>query len=396
MKTLKILTLALVATLPQLSTDIYLASLPSLAETFKSTMDSSQLSIAVYMLALTLTQLIWGALSDVIGRKNALFIGFAIAMLGSLLCLKAETLSIFIAGRFIQGLGNGSAAALFRAILRDMYSGEELASIGSYFANILKAILIVAPVLGGFFEEYFSWHASFVFLIAWTVLCLVMIQLSFKAPKEEKEKQQAKKISPKTAYWTLVKSPVFMICCFCNFLTYGGMFAWITSSSSLLVVQLGVSSVNFGLCSGFVGFGLVVGALFNGRFVKKYGIHTMAQTGWIIIISSGVLLGLGSIAFGASAPLVILSAFAFYLGSSFTFPNLNALAMTPFANIAGSASGLYSFIQLSGGALVSYFMASMSYESPVLLGAFFCASGLSALTVFSFQRVTSLEPILKK
>ena len=187
-----------------------------------------QMTIAVFMIALTLTQLFWGPFSDKFGRKKTLFIGLIISMLGSLICIFANNIEWLNFGRLIQGIGCGAAAGLFRAILRDMYTGRQLASIGSYFSNFLVFVLMLAPMLGGFIEKNYSWHLSFAFLIIWCFLSLVLVSFAFKEIKREKKETHYLE-----AYKRLLKSRVFMGCCLSNFLSFAGMFAWITSCSAL-------------------------------------------------------------------------------------------------------------------------------------------------------------------
>ena len=380
MKYIELLGLILIATLAQFSTDIYLPSLPAIAEFFNVDMNSSQLSIALYMVALTVTQLFWGPFSDIVGRKRALYVGLVISIFGTIMCANATSITILIVGRFIQGLGNGAAAGLFRAILRDRFKGEELASIASYFSNFLVLVLMLAPVIGGLFQKYYSWQASFVFLLFWSFLCVIV--LKFTICETQKIRYKGSADDWKLAYRRLLSSPIFMGCCLSNFLTYGGMFAWITSSSSLLVDQMQMSPINFGFWSGVTGAGLMVGAFFNGTFVKRFGITKMLYWGWSIIVFSGLILMITSLCFAPMISAILMSVFGFYLGASLVFANTNATAFSPFGDIAGTASGLYAFIQLSGGAAMSYLVASISESDSLLLGGMFALSGASASLVF--------------
>ena len=146
MQYLELLSIVLIATLAQFATDIYLPSLPGIADVFGVTIGASQLSISSYMLTLTVTQLFWGPASDKLGRKPALYWGLGIGLVGSILCASASSISMLIGGRFIQGIGNGAAAGLFRAILRDLYTGPALAKVGSYLSNLLVLTLMAAPI----------------------------------------------------------------------------------------------------------------------------------------------------------------------------------------------------------------------------------------------------------
>ena len=269
MKHLELFALILIATLSQFSTDIYLPALPAMADFFNVSMNDSQFSITVYMIALTCTQLFWGPISDVIGRKITLYLGLFLSICGSILCAIACDITILFVGRFIQGLGNGASAGLFRAILRDLYSGPKLASIASYFSNVLVLVLMCAPLIGGFFQTYYNWQANFVFLIYLSLLCAILIKFFVRESKNRTPVGHF--YDWVSLYKRLFGSPLFMGCCLSNFLTYGGLFAWITSSSSLLMDQMQMSAPVFGFWSGVTGIGLMLGAFLNGAVVKKNG-----------------------------------------------------------------------------------------------------------------------------
>ena len=140
---------------------------------------------------------------------------------------------------------------------------------------------------------------------------------------------------------------------------------------------------SFGFWSGLTGSGLMVGAFLNGSLVKKLGSKAMLYAGWFLIISSGAFLLATSFLESNLIPMILISAFVFFLGSAFIYTNTNALAFSPFGDIAGTASGIYAFIQLAGGAAMSSFIASIGAESPIFLGLCFLISGLSSAIIFT-------------
>lgn len=370
----------LIASIAQFATDIYLPSLPAISEFFGYPINAGQLTIAIYMAALTVTQLFWGPLSDLIGRKKALSAGISLGIIGSLVCATAGSMNILLVGRAIQGLGFGAAAGLWRAILRDIYTGAELSSIAAYLGNLLVMVLMVAPVLGGFFQRYYSWHASFYFLLALATVILLVMRLFVAETGHTNKKTPS---NWKQAYKRLLGSRVFMGCCLSNFITYGGMFAWITSSSVVLIEEAGMSPLSFGFWSGVSGLGIMVGSTINGRYVKKIGIDHMLYSGWSVIVIAGLVLTIGTLVLGPTAPLVLISAFLFYFGSAFVFANTNATAFASFGDIAGTAAGLYAFIQLSGGAFTSYLLANILETGSLWLGILFIIAGAGAWLNYS-------------
>lgn len=379
---LELFGILLIASFTQVATDLYVPSIPAIAEYFKVDINMSQLTIAVYMIALTITQLFWGPLADLWGRKFTLTVGLSIGLVGSFVCTAAESMEWLIIGRVIQGIGNGAAAGLWRAMLRDMYTGKELSSIASYFANFLVLILVCAPLLGGFFQEFFNWRLSFAFVFVWAVVCMICLWLLLR---ETQVKKTLATENWKESYKRLLSSRIFMGCCISNFFTYAGLFVWITSGSPLLIDQMGLSPLYFGFVAMISGLGTMVGATLNGRFVIKVGMDRMLDFGWMIIVLSGLGLTGASMLFTADPLIVLIAVFVYYLGCSFIFANTNATAFGPFGDIAGTAAGLYAFIQMAGGAASSYLLASIGDSSSVVMGLMFLASGIIAWLNYVFM-----------
>ena len=148
----------LVSSLGQVTSDLYLPSLPSMAKGLDVNTNWIQFTIAIYMTGFSLSQLIYGPWSDAIGRRFPLLIGLSINFVGGLICWFSPNIYLLFLGRFIQGLGVGAANSLVRPILRDLFEKEELAIYNSYLAISGVFILSTAPVLGGYIQHYAGWR----------------------------------------------------------------------------------------------------------------------------------------------------------------------------------------------------------------------------------------------
>lgn len=359
----------LAACLTQFASDIYAPSLISIASALQTPLEYVQWSMAIYMLGVALSQLIYGPISEGIGRQIPIAVGLSIMLCGSLLCLFATNIELLILGRFIQGCGAGGAAALWRSIFRDVFSGEELAKFGSYMVIFIMFIVPAAPVLGGYLEEYFSWKASFVFMSGYTFLALAAVIFFFKETSQHHHKSRLHLSYIRDTYLTLLKSPIFMGITMCTFLSYGSFFSWFVVGPVIFMDQMKLSPIEYGWISFFGGgLGYVAAGLLNGRLVGKFGISNMLRFGWSMTFISGLcLFGSEYFLIQQSLELIVFSLFLFYFGSTFIWPNAVATAFTPYGKIAGYVGSLYGFMQISGGAIIGWLMSLLTEASPFTL-----------------------------
>ena len=140
-----------------------------------------QVSLACYLLALGISGLIYGPLSDYFGRKPILYLGYSIFLVGTILVICSFDIEIFLIGRLIQGLGAGSPVVIARAIYRDQYETKQLEKVISLQVIIFALCSAIAPLLGGYIHTLFGWRANFYFILFYLLfICSLVI---FFVPK---------------------------------------------------------------------------------------------------------------------------------------------------------------------------------------------------------------------
>lgn len=354
--------------LTQVASDIYAPSLPSIAEGLNTSVDKAQWSMAIYMLGVALSMVVYGPLSDGIGRKIPIVAGLCIMLAGSLICFVAQDIDTLTWGRFVQGCGAGACAALWRSIFRDVFTGEELAKVGSYLVIFIMFIVPAAPALGGYLQSFFGWRANFAFMLIYTGVALLAILLGFKETSQHHRLERLKFPFIGKTYLELLTSRLFMGITVCTFLSYGGFFAWFVAGPVLLIKGVGLTPVDFGLITFFGGgIAYALAGLINGKVVKKFGMPAMLRFGWSVMIAAGFLMLVGKWIWGMTAAAIAGPAILFYFGSSFIWPNAFATAFTPFGKIAGYAGALYGFMQLGGGAVLGGLVSYLPESSQIPL-----------------------------
>ena len=383
-----ILTTLLVAGLTAFSSDIYTPAFFDMSDDFNVSIEHIQRSITFFMLAVSISQLIYGPLSDGVGRRKPLIAGLIIMLIGSNICYFALNINILLVGRFVQGLGAGSCACLWRSIFRDSFNSAQIAKYGSYLGIMMTLMITSTPTLGGYLSNSFGWKASFLAIIIYTSMTFLLVFFTFKETSTHHNKERLNIRFCIHTYGVLLSSPIFMGYAICTFLTYGALFSWIIISPVLLIDTMGITPIKFGWLSLWVGLtSMTLGGFFNGKVVGHIGKHAMLRLGWGLICLSGILLIICDQFLGQTISSINISIFIFLFGATLIWPNTFAGAFEPFGSIAGYTGSLYSFMQLGGGAILGYFSSFLPGTSAWPSAIIFISTSLLALVIFEYTIV---------
>lgn len=371
------------ASLGQVSADIYLPSLPAIAQYFDTPVKYAQLSVTLYMVGLGFSQLIYGPLSDAIGRRKPLLIGIAIVFIGSLLCLAAQNIEMLILGRLLQGLGAGAGVSVTRAMGRDIFDGRTIAKIASYLSIGNVAIMAAAPFIGGMIEEYFVWRINFVFLATYAALILLFIFVKLDETNQYKHSDHLRLKQIKLNIKNILTNKHFLAYAIVSTCTYGGVVAWLTAGAVYLQETAGLSAIQFGTLAFVNGGVFACGALFTAKTVMAWGSKKLIRIGLtcMAIASLGLLL---DACYDTRHVIPFLIAVFFYtFGTSTIFSNCFALAMEDFAKTAGFSSSVFGSLQIGGAMLTTFIIAYAPDNTTMPLALIFSGTVLiSTLMVY--------------
>lgn len=366
------------ATLVQLSTDIYTPSLPAIAEDLSASLGQVQWTMAAFVLGVAMTNLVYGPVSEGVGRRYTLLGGLTVSVVGLLICVSSHSIEQLQWGRFVQGCGLGACNALWRSIFRDHYSGEALARMSSYLLNFVILAAVIAPFVGGYIQQYLGWHAVFIVLLVWVVLVMALIAFGFRESNSHRGKHRLNGRFILAAYKEILTNRVFLSFAAVNFFAYGGLFAWLTSGSVILIRGVGITPVEFGYLMIACGCATAAGGFINARLLKRIGLQRMLILGFGCMGVAGVVLLVLVVVWGAAVLTVLLPVLLFIMGSTLVFMNAFALAFEPVGHIAGYAGAIYASIQLLGATLFASVLSHLSSRSPMPLALAFIVSGLLA------------------
>lgn len=343
--------LGLLTALGPLSIDMYLPALPSMADNFQTTTASISSSIPAYFLGLAIGQLVYGSLSDRIGRKTPLYIGLIIYIVGSFLCAMAQSEWMLIAARILQALGGCVGVVMARAAIRDCFDLNTSVQALAHMAMILGIAPIIAPMIGTVLIQFFSWHSIFILLGMIGTLTLLCVHYGFKEtlPAERRLKLSLTQIL--LLYGSVLKDRTFRTPMLAMGLFSGLLFCYITSASALLMEQYSLSEKQFALAFGANALGIMLFSFLNGKLVKRIGALPLLQFGGTMQLAGVLLLGIALThpeqgIYGVMAGLFVVAS-----GIGLTGPNATALALAHQKQRAGIASALLGSFQFLFGLL---------------------------------------------
>ncbi|MBX7110725.1 MAG: multidrug effflux MFS transporter [Dehalococcoidia bacterium] len=340
-----VLLVALTAMAP-LSIDMFLPSMPTISDEFGAEKATLQLAVTLFIICFAGSQLFYGPFSDRHGRRPTLVIGICLFVVGSLVALTAQSVGMLLAGRVLQGLGGGAGPAIGQAIVLDIYGRERAGKVIAYMAIALPLAPAVAPIIGGFLHDAWGWHAVFVTLaVLGTVLLTAYLAL---LPETNRREAGAGRGSNGLLadYRTLLSNRTFSTYALIMGLMFGGQLVFISSSSFVLIDELGLSARLYGLSFGFVAIGIMGGATLSARLVRRGWTHQAVLSGVTTAATAATVLAVLAWLGVHHVAAVLLPMFVVALGLGMTRAPAMASALVPFTTMAGLASATLGFSQM--------------------------------------------------
>lgn len=383
-----------IASLGQVAAEIYVPSLPTITRQFQTNSSLIQLTLAAYLFSFGVSHLIYGPLSDRIGRRKPIIFGISLSIFGNIICLFAPDVYILILGRFIQGFGFGVCTSVGRTLSRDLLSGAYLARVGSQMAMINSFVVASAPIIGGYVQQYLNWRINFLLIILYAVLVLILICYKLPETIQERNPLATKLNVIGKNYLIILTHPHFMGYALCATFAYSGIIAYLTTAPFLLENYAGLTPIQFGWLAFLIASVMFVSAFINSRLIISKGIPKMIIFGISFMFAGGLLMLFFMLFNLLNLAVIIIPVLVFCIGTSLTFSNAFAGAFHPFADKAGAASGIYGFIQIGFASLISSFLAGTKTHSQLPLAITLLLLGIGAalaLKFLAFKKMSVFE-----
>ncbi|MCJ7765472.1 MAG: MFS transporter, partial [Thiovulaceae bacterium] len=255
------------------------AALPALGEIGHALniVDSNdnQLIISLLFAGMAIGQIIYGPLSDSIGRKNSIYIGFALYLIGCLVSIFSTDLTTMLVGRFFQGLGAAGPRIVTVALIRDRYEGREMARVMSFIMSVFIFVPAVAPAFGEAILYFWEWEAIFVSFLLIALLTLVWFGLR----QEETLPRAARVPFSLLRIYRGVKETCLNRTAFSYTIAAGiifGAFVGYLSSAQQIFQDAYRTGDAFALYFGLLAVAIGLASFLNARLVMRYGMRRIS------------------------------------------------------------------------------------------------------------------------
>lgn len=381
--------LGLVTLLGPASIDMYLPSIPVIANDMGTNYAAVQITLTVFLLAMGGGQLIFGPVIDALGRRRPLLIAIVTFIISSLWAASAQSVESLILARFLQGMAASLALVTAMSSVRDVAEGVAAARLFALLMTVQGIGPVLAPALGGLIGEWFGWRAVFLTLAALGLVVLVNSTICLKEVLPREKRTSMNFLWVARTYVSIVSDRAFLLPALSLSFVFFFLFTYIGGASYAYQNTYGISSRDFGLVFGATGFAVLVGAMASGRLVLHFRIEMLAL-GSVLAMLAGAVIGLVSALTSIGLPGIVIGMFISLGGLGVAEATLMSIAFATRRTALGASAAILGAFPLMVGAGATS-LAAIVVESGVILWlSFLTLSGLiAALLTFASVRMVA-------
>ncbi len=359
--------------------DLYLPTLPTISRAFNASAATVQLTFTVFFIGMALGQLVYGPVSDRLGRRPAILFGCVLYVAASLACAFAPTIEWLVFGRFVQALGCCAGMVVARAVVRDRYDHRDSARIFSLLVLVLAVAPLVAPTLGGWLAQALSWRAVFVVLAGFGAAILLTVWFRLDESRSAATETKARGETVLGSYLDLLSQRRlvgYILVGACNGAT---LFSYIATAPDLVIDIWGFSPGEFSAIFAGIAVGVIGSSQVNRRLLSTFTPDRILGTACIVAFGFGVVLLALALA-GADKWLIMGGMFCVLTSNGFIAANALAGALNVDPLRAGATSGVFGAGNFAVGALGSGLAAALhdGTARPVALVMVMALAGAAA------------------
>ncbi|MFK7749446.1 MAG: multidrug effflux MFS transporter [Kordia sp.] len=391
-----IILMASLMSIVALSIDAILPALDAIGISI-GTVDSkdNQKLITMIFLGLGCGQLIFGPLSDSIGRKPIIYMGFTLFVLASFVCVTAQSLEVMIVGRILQGIGLSAPRTISIAMVRDSFSGDYMAKIMSFIVAIFILVPVVAPALGKLMLDNFGWQSIFNGQLIFGAIIMIWLWKRQPETLDPKNKIKLSKELFTNGLKEFLKFKTSIAFTLISGFITGSFMVYLSASQDIFQNQYGMVE-EFPYIFAALAISVGFATFLNGTFVMKYGMYKLVRAFLIAFTAIPIIYLL--FFYGKPNPSVYVLVPFFgiqFFSIGFLFGNLRSLAMQPVGHIAGVGAAINGFTSTIMAVPIATCIGSYvkTTASPLFIGFLICGCG-SLLILIILKKVTKTASLL--
>jgi len=326
--------------LASLAMDIYLPVVPAMPGILGTTPGVVQLTLSLYMIVLGLGQVVFGPISDRIGRRPVLLGGALLFAASSFLLAGTSSATIFVVLRLLQAAGASAALVATFATVRDVYAERpEGAVIYSLFSSMLAFVPALGPIAGALIAGHFGWRAIFI------ALGILAAAAMLNALPRWHETRPETGHARRPAFGPILRSFAFWTYTVGFSAAMGAFFVFFSTAPRLLIDRAGFSELGFSLAFATAALVMIATARFAKWFVARWGLAGSLARGMAMLLLGAGLLTAGQLLFEPSFWTFVLPMWVVSIGIVLAGSVTANGALEKFGDVAGTAVALYFCIQ---------------------------------------------------
>jgi DHA1 family bicyclomycin/chloramphenicol resistance-like MFS transporter len=346
------LVLGLLSAIGPFAIDMYLPALPSIGQSLGASMGAVQASLMAFFIALGLGQIIYGPISDMVGRKPPLYFGLGLFAVASVGCAMAPDIETLVALRFVQGLGACAGMVIPRAVVRDLHTGHDAARLMSLLMLVFSVSPILAPLVGSVLIEALGWRSVFWSVMVAALMGIVLLATSLPETRLVHARVDSSVSSAIAAYGQLLRDRNFLGLVFIGAFGISSFFAYLANSSFVLIDHYGLTPRQYSLAFAANAASFIGVSQFTGALSGRYGLVPLVRFAVAGFAAVMVLLLVINLAGIERLDVMIGLLFVGYGFLGLVVPTTAVLALEEHGAIAGTASALMGTLHFITGAVV--------------------------------------------
>ncbi len=333
------------------SMDMYLPALPSLVRTLRTTPAAAQQTVSIFLIGLAVGQMVYGPVSDRVGRRGPILFGVGVYLVASLGCACASSVGLLIVFRLLQALGACAGMVIARAVVRDRYEDHEVLHVFSLLTLVMGSAPILAPLIGGWVLSVGSWR--WIFGVQSVFALLITACAFFFLPESRSEATRVRAMSerPLASYIALARSPRLTALLLNGAFGGAALFAFVTAAPEIVITLYHVPPADFGWIFGVNVTGMMAAGQINARLARRVPGETLLHAANVVALVCASVLAICAFTgwggmFGVLIPLWFVMA-----SLGFSQPNSGASAMSVDRERAGATAALMGAATFGVGSL---------------------------------------------